>query len=281
MPGTLRTRIGIAVAVVGALAAGAAALLVFSWTIHETRFDRPDPAFDALAADVTAVPGVSDVSGQRWVEAPPFLDPSSWMHVTADVSAFDAVRALACENAYPDAVSWSVDLDAAAGTRVSASAAEERGCPAFGFDVEPVASEIARVAPGSVVQAAVREPGLFAITSLDGAPSDALSGLLPLVAHADTLREVAGVGRETTVEVSGPQLGVELAPGEGAGYHSLLTALIADHGVTYFSFGGAGTPIDGVERVQVRAPNAQHPAIERLIAGSGLPVASLPVAFLE
>ncbi|KTS55430.1 hypothetical protein NS206_16685, partial [Microbacterium testaceum] len=144
MPMTTRARIGIAAAVVGAIAVGGAAVVVFGWMIDETRFDRPDPAFDALAAEIAAVPGVSDVQKQRWVEAPLFANPLSWVQVTADASAFPEVRDIACDTAYPDAVEWGFDLEGAGGTRVSAYADAGRGCPEFGFDLEAVASEIFR-----------------------------------------------------------------------------------------------------------------------------------------
>ncbi|BAJ74084.1 archaeal/vacuolar-type H+-ATPase subunit A [Microbacterium testaceum StLB037] len=278
---TTRARIGIAAAVLGTVAVGGAAVVMFGWMIDETRFDRPDPAFDALASEIAAVPGVTDVQKQRWVEAPAFLATSSWVQVTAEASAFPEVREIACETTYPDAVEWGFDLESAGGTRVSAFADAARGCPAFGFDLEPVASEIFRVAPGSVIQAAIWDAERFALSSLDGGASEVVAHLLPLVAHADTLREAAGVDPAMPVEVSGPRLGVEIGPGEAAGYHALLTTLIGDHDVSFFSFGGGGTPIDGVEKVQVTAPDAQHAAIERLIADSGLPVADLPVAFLE
>lgn len=281
MPMTTRARIGIAAAVAGAIAVGGAAVVVFGWMIDETRFDRPDPAFDALAAEIAGVPGVSDVQKQRWVEAPLFANPSSWVQVTSEAAAFPEVRDIACDTAYPDAVEWGFDLEGAGGTRVSAYADAGRGCPEFGFDLEAVASEIFRVAPGSVIQAAIWDAERFALSSLDGRRSEVGAQLLPLVAHADTLREAAGVDPAMPVEVSGPRLGVEIGPGEAAGYHALLTTLVDEHDVTYFSFGGGGTPIDGVEKVQVTAPDAQHDAIERLIADSGLPVAALPVAFLE
>lgn len=280
MPMTTRARIGIAAAVVGAIAVGGGAVVMFGWMIDETRFDRPDPAFDALTAEIAAVPGVSDVQKQRWVEAPTFLDTSSWVQVTASASAFPEVREIACDTTYPDAVEWGFDLEGAEGTRVSAYADAGRGCPDFGFDLEAVASVVFRVAPGNVIQAAIWDAERFALSSLDGRPSEAVSHLLPLVAHADALREAAGVDPAMAVEVSGPQLGVEIGPGESAGYHALLTTLVEEHDVTYFSFGGGGTSIDGVEKVQVTAPDAQHAAIEGLIADSGLPVAALPVSFL-
>ena len=139
MPMTTRARIGIAAAVAGAIAVGGAAVVGFGWMIDETRFDRPDPAFDALAAEITGVPGVSDVQKQRWVEAPLFANPLSWVQVTADASAFPEVRDIACDTAYPDAVEWGFDLEGAGGTRVSAYADAGRGCPEFGFDLEAVA----------------------------------------------------------------------------------------------------------------------------------------------
>ncbi len=277
MPKTTGTRIGVAAAVVGAIATGGAALLLFGWMIDETRFDRPDAAFDALAAEVSAVPGVTDVQKQRWVEAPLFVNPSSWMQVTGDVSAFTAVRDVACASTYSEPVKWGFDLDVGGGTRVTAYTGEGRGCPEVGFDLESVASEIGRVAPGNIIQAAVWDTGRFALSSLDG---PGVAQLLPLVAHADTLRDAAGVAPSMPVEVGGSQLGVEIRPGEAAAYHALLTTLIDDHDVTFFSYGGGGTPIDGVETVQVTAPDAQHAAVERLIAASGLPVAELPVSFL-
>ncbi|MDF2992310.1 MAG: archaeal/vacuolar-type H+-ATPase subunit [Microbacterium sp.] len=281
MPMTTRKRVGIAAAIAGAIAVGAGAVVLFGWMIDETHFDRPDPAFDALTAEVEAVPGVSGVISERWVEAPLFADVTSSVHVVADASAFTAVQAVACENAYPDAVMWSVDLAGAAGARVSAFADAGRGCPAFGFDLEPVASEIFRVAPGTVIQAAIWDAQRFALSSLDGGASEGLSTLLPLVEHADTLRELARVDAAMPVEVSGPQLGVEIGPGEAAEYHALLSTLVEDHDVTFFAFGGGGVPTDGVEKVQVTAPESERADVGRLIAASSLPVAALPVGFLE
>lgn len=280
MPKTTRARIGIVAAVVGVIVAGGAGLTLFGWMIDETHFDRPDPAFDALAAEVAAVPGVSDVQKSRWVEAPLFVRPFSSLHVAADQSSFPALREIACDTTYPDAVMWSVELAAAAGTRVSAFAPEGLGCPDFGFDVAPVASELGRIAPGSVVQVAVWESRRFSLSSLDVEPDGGITPLLPLVANADTLRGIAGVDPTLVVEVASPSLGVEIGPGESTGYHALLSTLAEEHDVTFFSFGGGGTPTDGVKKVQLTAPASQHAAIERLIAASGLPVAALPVSFL-
>ena len=65
------------------------------------------------------------------------------------------------------------------------------------------------------------------------------------------------------------------------GYLALLTELAEDRAVSSFWADGGGAQADGIEKVQIVAPDEQHAAIEEIIRSSGLHIADLPVRFLE
>jgi hypothetical protein len=276
MPRSLGARIGIGAAVVGVIALGGAGVLLFGLTIDETHFDRPSAEFDALRTEIATVDGVEVVGSERWVEAPTFSDPSSSMSVTVDADALPDLLARACGSTYPDAVSWAIEVDTAAETRVSLFSDAAHGCPAIGFDPTPVVAEIDRVAPGVQVQAAVMDNGMFSLFAME----NGFEELVPLVAQAETVRDAAELAPGGAVEVAATRLGVTVGPGEGPAYAALLTRLVDDYGVTYFSAASGGTPIDGIEKVQLAAPERNHAAVEAAIAQSALPLTALPVAFL-
>ncbi|BFM26066.1 hypothetical protein [Microbacterium sp. che218] len=279
MPTSLRSRIAVVAAATAAVAVLGGGVMMFGLMADEARFPRSDPAFDALGAHVASIPGVTDVQSERWVEAPLFVQPHASLSVTVSGDDLDEVWRLACSSEYPDAVSWGFDVVTVADTRVSFAGEADGGCPDVGFDPAPVVTEIGRLAPGENVQAAIWDDARLGISTIDG--RETADRLLPLVAGADALRTAAGVDPGTPVEVSGPQLGVVVGPGEAQRYHDLLTRLIDTYGATALHLGGGGTPIDGIEKVQLAAPAEHHAAIEREIAASGLPIADLAVAFLS
>ncbi|NQX05329.1 hypothetical protein HQQ82_12495 [Rathayibacter sp. VKM Ac-2856] len=273
-----------AVAATG-LAVGGATL--FSWTISETQFDRPDPRFDRLTAQVADLPGVTAPESSRWVEAPVFADPTSWIGVDVDPAGLAALLDTACSTDYGDPVSWSVRVQTDAGTTLAVnSPADERPagarCPDFGVDPAGLLAPLDSTVRGLELQAAVWPDsgggGHLALTALED-PAD-IADLLPLVARAEDLRAAAGVAAGSPVEISGVDLSVLVLPGEQERYAELLTELVARHGVTGYFAGAPGTQIDGVDKVQLVAPESEHAAIEELIGRSGLHVAELPVRFL-
>lgn len=277
MPRSLGARIGIGAAVVGVIAVGGAGVVLFGLTADETHFDRPSAEFDVLRAEIAAVEGVDVAHSERWVEAPTFSGPSSAVSVTVRADALPELLALACTATYPDPVSWAVEVDTVDQTRVSLFSDAGRGCLDVGFDPLAAVAEIDRSAPGAQVQAAVMQNGMFSLYSLD----DAFEDVIPLVARAENVRDAAGLPSAGAIEVAGSRLGVAVGPGEGPAYEQLLTRLIDEHDVTSFFSPAGGTPIDGVEKVQIAAPERHHAAVEAAIARSTLPIADLPVTFLS
>ncbi len=273
-----RVRISIAAAAAATVLLSVGAVVVFAWTVDETHFDRPDPDFSALAAELATVDGVINVQHERWVEAPTFSDPSAAIHVTLTDAALPIVQNIACARDYSDAVSWAFEVVTPANTRVAMFADAAPGCPDVGFEAASVVTEIDRLVPGEKVQAAMWEGTRFSVSALEDITAG-MSASLALVENADALRASAGVDPDTVVEVGSSLLGVEIGPGEAAGYHALLSRLVAEYDVTGL-FTGGGTPIDGVEKVQVSAPATHHTDIVREIAASRLPIADLPVTFL-
>jgi hypothetical protein len=293
MPGSPETkrhsvtkRAWLAVAVAGAIGVFFGALMMFGWMIDETHFDRQDEGFDRLAAQVENTPGVSVDSRERWVEAPTFSGARSCIHLSVDEPHLVGLLTTACASAYADPVDWSLSVHTRTGSVVSlytdaASEAPsvESPCPDFGFDAPGVVAEVGRSLPGLDVQASIWDNGRFALVVLDDAPGR-LSAMLPLVDRADDVRVAAGLDRRRPVEINAGPLSVVIPPDEHDGYLALLSELADEHGVVSFWAGG-GTPVDGVEKVQIAAPEAEHAAIEDAVRASGLHIADLVVRFIE
>ncbi|PSL37956.1 hypothetical protein CLV49_1564 [Labedella gwakjiensis] len=265
------------------------AVVVFGWMVDETHFDRPSASFDAFESQVEDLPGVASVDTERWVEAPTFLSPTSWMTVTVEEAGLPGLLDAACSTDYPDPVTWSIIVRTDASTEVSVHtgpgvsstiAADDAGCPAFGFDVVRLVEELDEVAPGLSVQPAIWEDGRFALVALDEDASTGFTHLLPLVEHADDLIAAAGLDAETAVEINSANLILVLEPGETDDYVELLTELADDGDVESYWADGGGTPIDGVEKVQIVAPEEHHPAIEGIIRSSELHISDFPVRFI-
>jgi hypothetical protein len=127
----------------------------------------------------------------------------------------------------------------------------------------------------------MRDNGRFALVALEEQTQGDYTHQLPLVEHADDLVVAAGLGANEPVDISSMNLGLVLEQGERADYLALLTELAEDHGVSSFWADGSGTPTDGIEKVQIVAPDDERAAIEALIRSSRLHIADLPVSFLE
>ena len=140
------------------------ALVLFAWMVDETHFDRPSQEFDDLERQVAGLPGVDGVDKERWVEAPTFSHPTSWMSVSVDEAGLPALLEAACSTDYPDPVTWSIRVRTPAATDVSfhadatdpTAAGSGTQCPDFGFDAVALIPELDRVAPGLAVQ-----PGIW------------------------------------------------------------------------------------------------------------------------
>lgn len=281
-------RLGIAVAVVAGVGLVLGGSVVFAWMIDETHFDRPSPAFDELQSQVEMLPGVDGVQKERWVEAPTFSDPTSWMSVTVDQGGLPGVLQAACATDYPDTVTWTFIVQTPSSAAVTlgtetrgTDAAAGASCADFGFDPVGLVDELDRVVPGQAIQPSVWETGTLALVALEMQLSNGYEHLLPLVENADELLAAGGFAAADSVEINSPNLGLTIHPGEGAEYAALLTALAEDHGVTSFWADGGGTPIDGVEKVQVVAPEQEWDEVESLIRSSALHVSDLDVRFVE
>lgn len=281
-------RLGIAVAVVAGVGLVLGGSVVFAWMIDETHFDRPSPAFDELQSQVEMLPGVDGVEKERWVEAPTFSDPTSWMSVTVDQGGLPGLLQAACTTDYPDAVMWTIIVQTPSSAEVTlgtetqgTAAAADASCADFGFDPVGLVDELDRVMPGQAIQPSVWEAGTLALVALEMQLPNGYEHLLPLVESADDLLAAGGRGQIDSVEINSANLGVTVHPGESAGYTALLTALAVDHGVTSFWADGGGTPVNGVEKVQVVAPEQEWDDVEALIRSSSLHVADLDVRFIE
>ncbi|GAA1916152.1 hypothetical protein GCM10009775_05800 [Microbacterium aoyamense] len=278
-----RVWITLIVVIVGALVIGG--LVLFSWMIDETHFDRPSAEFDALEEQVAALPHVEAVEKERWVEAPGFWTPTSWMAVTVDAAGLPALLELACANEYADPVTWSFLVVTPATAQVSLHSTEfparATGCPDFGFDALSVVDAADRLAPGIPIQPSIWFEGTFALVALEDYAVSGYAHLLPLVEHSDAWLAAAGLDAQDSVEINSMNLGMLIEPGESAAYLALLRELADEHAVTSFWADGAGTPTDGVEKVQIVAPDREHAAIEDLIRSSGLHITEMPVRFIE
>ncbi|MRG59560.1 hypothetical protein GE115_06690 [Agromyces sp. CFH 90414] len=268
---------------------GIGSVVTFGWMIDETRFDRPSPELDEFERHVEKLPGVRRVDTERWVEAPTFSNPTSWMTVAVDQAGLPGLLDAACSTDYPDAITWSIHVRTPAATEVTLRAAptlrnaadRDARCPDFGFDAVRLVGELDRVVPGLAIQPAIWEEGRFALAALEEAPSAGYTHLLPLIEHADDLIAAAGIAENDAVEIDAMNLGLILEPGESAEYLAMLSRLAEDHAVSSYWADGGGTPIDGVEKVQIIAPDRQHRAIEDTVRSSRLHIAELPVRFLE
>jgi len=286
-----RTRIvkraSLAVVALGIVGFAAGALVIFGWMVGETHFDRPSPQFDDYGSQLEKLPGVDAVAKERWVEAPTFSNPTSWMSVIVDEAGLPGLLDAACSTDYPDAVTWSIQVRTAAraGVWLSAvpaapdSAGGDAQCPDFGFDAVRLVEELTRVAPGLAIQP-ISDDGRLTLVALEEMPTG-LSHLLPLVEHADELLAAAGFDADDVVEINAAKLGFILEPGESDEYLALLTELAEDGAVSSYWADGGGTPVDGIDKVQIVAPDEQHAAIEKIIRSSGLHIADLPLRFIE
>lgn len=278
-------RVLVAVLVLAGVSLVFVGLLILSWMIDETHFDRPSAAFDDLEAQIASLPTVEGVDKERWVEAPTFSSPTSWMSVTVGEAGLAALLDAACSTEYPDPVTWSVRVVTPTAAEVSLHAtsfpATAVGCPDFGFDAEPLVAEIDRVAPGIHVQPSTWDDSRFALVALDDGMPAGYAHLLPLVEHADELLAAAGLDAARAVEINSMNLGMILPQGESADYLALLSELADEHEVTSFWADGDGAQVDGIDKVQIVAPESEHAAIERAIRSSSLHIADLPVRFIE
>ena len=282
-------RVWLSVLVIAIIGFVTGALVVFGWTVDETHFDRPSQEFDEFETQLENLPGVDGVEKERWVEAPTFSDPTSWMSVTVDESGVPGLLEAACSTAYPDAVTWSIRVRTHADAEVSLYAEPtapnvaggDARCPDFGFDAVRLIEELDRVAPGLAIQPTVWDNGRFALVALEDELPTGFTHLLPLIEHADDLVVAAGRDANGVVEINAANLGLLLEPGEGDGYLALLTELAEERAVSSYWADGGGTPVDGIDKIQIVAPDEQHAAIEKAIRSSGLHIADLPVRFLE
>ena len=271
--------ISLIVLILGGLGAGG--LLIFSWMVDETHFDRPSTEFDRLEAEIVAVPGVVAVEKERWVEAPIFSSPFSSLRVTLDRAALPPLLDLACSSGYADPVDWGLLVRTPTGAEVSIfSEPAASGCPDFRLDALPTVDAVDRVAPGRSIQAAVWENGRLSFSDLlEGRD---ISEMIPIVAGADELRRAAGVDDETEVEIAGSTLTVVVAAGEAPAYAALLRTLVDELGVTAFWDGaGGGAPIDGVAKTQVTGDPARLADVEAAIRSSDLRLADTPIVLRE
>ena len=266
--------------VVVALLGGA--LVLAGWTVSETHFARPDAGFDREVARLEALPGVRVASAERWVEAPTFAGAQARVDVEVAADDLPGVLAATCDSGYPGPVAWSLVVDAGASTTVivddDVPAAGSR-CLDVGFDVPGIVEAAGTLVPGVDLQPVLREDDSLALVAVELEGGD-IAGSLPLVAHADDLRDAAGLTADRTVRIETMTLGITMGPGEHDRWQALVDGLVAEDGVTQLSADDADSQMDGVAKVQVAVPAAAHDAVEARIRASGLSVADLPVRFL-
>jgi hypothetical protein len=274
--------------VVGLVAVGllGGVLVLLGWTIDERHFARPDAGFDRLTSRMEALPGVGVQHSERWVEAPMFLNPHSWIELEVDAAGLPGVLAAVCEADHPDDVAWSLVVDAGAGTTVTvhdavpaAGDASGSRCLDPGVDVVRLADAAGRRVPGLDLQPSIGEDGVLALASLDPGIGD-VADMLPLVAHADDLRDAAGLAADRPVVLDSMTIGVTIGPDEHDRWFALLDGLVTEHGVASLSADDGSAQMDGLAKVQVVAPDEAHDAVRARIRASGLAVAGYPVRFL-
>ncbi|WP_127472973.1 hypothetical protein [Microbacterium sulfonylureivorans] len=285
---TTRRRVWLAVLVLAIVGVVTGALVILGWMVDETHFDRPSADFDELEAQLESLPGVSGVDKERWVEAPTFSNPTSWVSVAVDQAGVPGLLEAACSSDYPDAVTWSIRVRTPGAAEVSLHAAptaadtdaDDARCLDFGFDAVRLIDELDRVAPGLAVQPTIWNDDVLSLVALEEEKPAGFTHLLPLVEHADDLLVAAGLDADGAVEINSANLGVVFESRDGGRYLALLTDLAESRAVSFWADGG-GTPIDGIDKVQIVAPVEQRAAIEETIRSSGLEIADLPVRFLE
>jgi hypothetical protein len=156
-------------------------------------------------------------------------------------------------------------------------------CPELDVDPAGLLGPLDDVVSGLDLQAAVWDgtdgrTGRFSLLAIED--PEAPGALLPLVAHAEDLRAAVGVAGDLPVEISGSRISALVRFGEQERYAALLAELLERHGVTGFYDSSDGTQTDGVDKVQVTAPESEHAAVEEALRESGLSIADLPVRFL-
>lgn len=278
----------IRLSVVGLVVVGllGGALVVLGWTIDERHFARPDAGFDRLTTRMDALAGVDVRDAERWVEAPTFSDPASWIQLEVDAAHLPEALAAICEAEHGDDVAWTLLVDAGASTTVTvhdevpaAGDASGSRCLDPGFDVVGLADAAGRLVPGVDLQPSIWEDGAFALAALEYDAGD-ITEMLPLVAHADELRGAAGLAPDRPVQIDSLTVGVTLGPDEHDRWLALLDELVKENGVTGVYADDGSTQTDGVAKVQVVAPEEAHAAVEAGIRASALAIAEYPVRFL-
>ena len=262
---------------------------MLGWMLNETRFDRQSEDFDSLTTQIETLPGVSVQDAQRWVEAPTFSNLSSRIGLTVAEANLPGLLDAACAGDHPETTTWSFRVETESnnavfvhGDSTPTNVSGGSGCINFGFDAVGFVGEVDAIVPGAPSGLDLQPTiwgGQFALVEL----SERVGGittLLPLVAHADGLRDAAGMDSNQSVEINADTLSLIIEPGEQDRYSALLSTLINDHGVTSFWADGGGTPTDGVEKVQIVAPDEEHAAIGDAIRTSGLHIADFPVRFI-
>jgi len=262
------------------------AVTIFGWTINETHFDRPDEGFDRMAMELDDLPGVTVDGKERWVEAPTFVDPTSQIGITVGEAGLPGLLDAACDRTYLDTVTWSISVETDRANVVtfhndstSGQLADDALCTHFGIDAVGFVGGVDNSTSGLTVQGTIWAEDQFALV----APEDRinnLAALLPLVASSSDLRDAAGLAPDRSVEINGASLSVIVEPTEHDQYFAVLSTLVDEHGVTSFWADGGGTPTDGVEKVQIVAPEAEHSAIEDAVRRSELHIADFPVRFI-
>ncbi|MGC5225480.1 hypothetical protein ACPW96_23185 [Micromonospora sp. DT81.3] len=282
-------RLWLSVVAVALIGSACVAFVLFGWTVNESHFDRPSQEFDELEAELEKLPGVDSIEKERWVEAPTFSEPTSWMSVTVDEAGLPGLLHAACSTGYPDGVTWSINVRTPAAAEVSLYAAptapdsdgRNTRCPDFGFDAVQLVHQLDRVAPGLAIQPTIWEEGTLTLVALEQQMPAGFTHLLPLVDHSDDLVGAAGLDTNAVVEINSANLGVVLEPHESVAYLALLTELNENRSVSTYWADGGGTPEDGIEKIQIVAPVQQRAAIEDIIRSSGLHIADLPLRFIE